>query len=366
MQVMRRVAAILFVATLVSLPSASSALATTDPAPLPNLSSPAVTRVSSGDTYVFARGTDGSLIVNRRINNAFWTGSTSLGGGIIGSPSVVAVGNSAWAFVRGLDDNVFMVRVTDGRSSGYQHVPGLKTSGRVTAVSGLDGDTGRVIVSVFARGLDGTGWTNRFRDGAWSGWRNLGAVPLTSDITAVAGGGNTSIYARGADNGGLFATSSDGENYSPWSSLGGGLTSNIAAIKPPNGGSNTLLFARGFDNGLYVNVLDRNGFSGWRGVGGGITSDPFAVASGDGRVVVMARGNDLGLYANTFDINGGSSGYVGLGGGFLGNPVAIPLPPQPGRTGIEVFARGFDNGLYTIRQVNGGFSGFVGLGGQLG
>ena len=71
MPVLRRLAAIVFTAALLSLPSVSPALATTV-APLPNLSSPSVTRVSSGDTYVFARGTDNSLLLNRRVNGN-WT-----------------------------------------------------------------------------------------------------------------------------------------------------------------------------------------------------------------------------------------------------------------------------------------------------
>ena len=123
-----------------------------------------------------------------------------------------------------------------------------------------------------------------------------------------------------------------------------------------------------------MNINDSGtGFRGRQGLGGGITSNPAVTASSDGRVTVPARGNDNGLYLNTVDRLGQASGYIGLGGGFLGSPDAVPAPLEA-RTfpsGLEAFGRGFDNGLYVIKLVPRGLrgletAGFVGLGGQLG
>jgi hypothetical protein len=374
MQITRRIAATLFVAALVSAASASSALATTDTS-IPNLSSLSGTQLFPDETYVFARGSDNSLLMNRRVRDA-WSGVASLGGGVVGSPTTVQNFGSAWTFVRGTDDQVYFTRVTKGLASGFQVVPGLLVNSRVSAIS----YGGRI--TIFARGRDGAGYANTFippsdlyiRQPGWTGWQNLGGA-LTSDISAVQFDGSNqpqgsiNIFARGVDNAVYVNTSGDPArgNWSGWRRLGGAVTSNItpvllgtapASTDDPDGEGALFIFARGVDNALYFNRLGGNFvWSGWRGAGGFLTSD-IAAFEFNGKITVVVRGTPDGLFANTIDADGRAAGYVALGGGIASNPVAI---------GSEVYVRGVDNALYVNRQnPDGRFTGYSRLGGQLG
>jgi hypothetical protein len=355
------VAAGLAVVTLAAQPAAAQ----TD---LPGLSSPAVVQFSgtvSNDAYAFARGTDGSLIVNRRLGGN-WTGFSSLGGGIVGDPSAASVSSGALALVRGLDNNAYSTFVSAGSATGFSPIPGIQVGGRVTALERFGG------VFIYARGLDGTAFTNELRNGGWVGWRSLGGV-LTTDITAVTVGSDIYLFARGTDNAVYVNIGSSG-NYGGWQRIGDlTVTSTIAAVTTGNpaqsGGRLVGIFARGSDNALYANALTGYQSSGWTSLGGAITSDPSGalVATGSPDVFVSVLGVDSALYVNRVRIGGAGQGFERLGGFLTGNPVAIQPPPVggPDRYQPQVYARGTDNGLYVNTFSGGGWTGFAALGGQL-
>jgi hypothetical protein len=154
----RLLAAVLFVGLCLGSPLATrQAVAEPD---LPNLSTPAVTQVNANDVWVFARGTDCSLQVNKRFSGS-WTGFASLGGCLVGDPTVtVAPENVANVVVRGTDNFAYYNVVQAGSASGFTQVPGLQVKSRVESIiaGGL---------RLFARGPDDRVYTNQFSGGCF-------------------------------------------------------------------------------------------------------------------------------------------------------------------------------------------------------
>ena len=404
--VMRRLAATVFVAALVSGLSAGSALATDTN--LPNLSTPAVTsgliggpggplgtepRPFAEETSVFARSGGGELLTNRRVDGA-WKGFSNLGLSIVDDTAAVSLGPVKHAFVRGADNIVYTSRVTNGVAAGFSPLPGLKITGRVTAIT-VGG-----AIAVFARGQDNLGYVNSFLNGRWLGWRNLGTDTLSSDLSPVIFGERLLVFARGANHA-IYSKSVDflaPRDSTPWGNLGGEgqYTSNItlavverrpASIinEQPDIGERTLfLFARTTDNDLYVMRAFDEGRAfprsfGFRRVGGiALTSDITAPAFTRGpNVTAVVRNERKGLSAITFDHDGSTQGFFSIqgDGSIEGNPVAI----HPAQTAFnidgslfpettEVYVRVNDLGLYTRTLGPDGrpITNYVTLGGQLG
>lgn len=118
--------------------------------------------------------------------------------------------------------------------------------------------------------------------------------------------GRVHVFMRGRDDALHFTSTSDGGlSWSPWTSLGGILTSDPAAASWGPGRLD--VFARGTDNALYRQWTDNGGatWSGWKRVGDGhMTSAPAVAARGPGRLDVFARGTDNTLYRRTTSSGG--------------------------------------------------------------
>ena len=118
-----------------------------------------------------------------------------------------------------------MNRVTNGHGA-YDNVAGLKVSSRVTAIRTLN------FISIFARGRDGAAYANRLDlvSGRWTGWQNLGRL---ADQRHHA---HRHVRQQRRDRRPGRRQRRHGQHLYPlsgratgWRSLGGGLTSNIAA-----------------------------------------------------------------------------------------------------------------------------------------
>ena len=70
------------------------------------------------------------------------------------------------------------------------------------------------------------------------------------------------------------------------------------------------VFVRGTNGALFA----RQDNLGWVSLGGIITSGPDAIATEDGRVIVVARGNDGATWQIIRDKNGNWGGWTSLGG----------------------------------------------------
>jgi len=91
----------------------------------------------------------------------------------------------------------------------------------------------------------------------------------------------------------LWMNSWTGSAWTGWSSLGGILTSDPAAVVygTAYGTAHIAVFARGTDNALWVIVNNGSGWGGWGSLGGILTSAPAATAR-DGHIDVFVRGTD--------------------------------------------------------------------------
>ncbi|MFI6296607.1 hypothetical protein ACIBEJ_33805 [Nonomuraea sp. NPDC050790] len=347
--------------------SAAPASAAQAPLPyapdLPNLGTPQIAYdvsfmpVAKG---VAVRGADGSLLYGVRSGNGF-APLQSLGGTIVGDPSVVVTPNGTQFFVRGTDDQVYTTTITPaGTVTGFSHVPGLTVTGDIESIVARGEPSTNI--RIFARGTDGAVWTNILRGGAWTGWNSLGGF-ATSEITTgrvFIPSNQIRVYVRGADHRVYLnlVTPTGASGFQPLGDLR--VTSNIALADDMffNG---TEIFARGEDNGLWT-LLTTNG--GWRSLGGFLTSDP-AVSSQANLTAVYTRGSDNALSINKRISSAGFLGFTRIdgpvssnptalsAGGFEGQQAQILLAREPGGALARNFAGPGANGLL------GSFTGYV-------
>lgn len=149
-------------------------------------------------------------------------------------------------------------------------------------------------LDVFAKGPDNALW-HKYYAGGWSIWTSLGGQ-ITSEPAAVSwSSGRIDVFARGANNDlqHIFYDASGG-GWSSWYSHGGNLASgpDVASW----GAGRLDVFARGTNNDLQHIFYSANaGWSTWYSHGGSLNSDAGAVSWGYGRIDVFARGaaNDL-------------------------------------------------------------------------
>jgi hypothetical protein len=350
------------VAALLSIPSTAGAQDD-----LPNLCTPGRTAAqpTNYSLPVVARGSDGTLQYSFRA--AAPSGAlppfVSTGLQITGDP----VSTLSFFVARGTDDQLRYAQYRfDGTVSPFQAAPGLQLAGDPSAVElDIPGVTG---FQVFARGQDGTVYTNRITTDGPSGWTNLGNLVVTSDITIryrgnLGGVRTTRVLARGTD-GRVYHANFTGGTPVNWTPLGDlQATSNIALS---NSGAFTFArdqaVVRGADNAVWVYDLDGGGP--WRSLGGSITSDPAAASDSAGILRVYARGLDNALYVNTLPPGSSWTGFASLGGAITSNPSAY-FGFNTFRA--QVVARGTDNALYanTIPLTADTFSGYVRVAGTL-
>jgi hypothetical protein len=360
-RILLAVPALAVAATLLASPSTANAQ--DDSGDLPNLCTPG--RPSGDNASVVARGSDGTLLFSYR--EAPQSGALrpfiSTGLQITGDPVVQGV----FVAARGGDDQLYYARYQfDGTVSPFQVAPGLQLSGDPSAVT-LD-TPGVLGFRVFARGQDGTVYTNQITADGPSGWTSLGDFAVTSDITTryrgnIGGLRTTRLLARGTD-GRAYQATFTGSTPVTWTPLGDlHATSNIAVA---NSGAFTLArdqaVVRGPDNAVWVYDLDGGGP--WRSLGGSITSDPAAASDSTGTLRVYARGLDNALYVNSLPFGSSWSGFASLGGAITSNPSAY-FGFNSFRA--QVVAVGTDNALYvnTIPLTGDAFSGYVRVGGTL-
>jgi Rv2525c-like, glycoside hydrolase-like domain len=255
---------------------------------------------------------------------------------------------------------VDVVTRDDSNALSWQHFDGSAWSGwqslGPTIVGTPTSVTDGTGVWAFARGADNALWYRHYDNSSWSSWVSLGPT-ITGDPAAAADGTGVAVFARGPDNGiwtrrYTYATTS----WSAWSSLGPSITGTVSAV---SGGTGLWVFGRGTDNGLWyqrysdaaASLSGTPGWSGWQSLGPTIVSDPSATADATG-VWVFARGADNGLWARRLiEPGGGWSGWVALGPTITGTPSAAA-----DASGVWAFARGADDALWYRRWSNASLS----------
>jgi hypothetical protein len=130
--------------------------------------------------------------------------------------------------------------------------------------------------------------------------------PVTADgstpATCIANG-TTYAFVRGTDNALWYNTGT----YNIWTSLGGILTSGVAACAV---GNDVYAFVRGSDKALWYRTLTKK----WASLGGILTASP-AAANNNGVITIEVRGSDKAIWYVTLNTaNGGVSSWTSLGG----------------------------------------------------
>lgn len=187
------------------------------------LEAPAVASTAANRLSVFGVGLDRQLYLNQW-NDAGWGGWTGLGAPsgrtLTSNPAAVSRdGVGMDLFVRASDgsDSPIWHRSHDGSAWGaWQSLGGGFGSGPAVAAWGAQG------LIVFAVGLDGMLWNNLFAGGQWSGWVSLGGpgVALGAAPAAVArADGKIEVFVRGTD-GSVWQRSHD-SSWQAWQAHGG-------------------------------------------------------------------------------------------------------------------------------------------------
>jgi len=237
-------------------------------------------------------------------------------------------------------------------------------------------------VYLFVRGTDNSLWWKNWTDVAgWSAWTSLGGV-LTSDPAAVSAPVYETnlmidVFVRGAD-GALWSinTTDAGSSWNAWRYIGGQL---LAGTGPATYGyyytadstiqQQLYWFVAGTDHQLWYQYSNETGIQPWQSLGGYLTSSPAVDSWGDG---VFVRGGDGALWLREHNVQRNSTDlgwwpWVSLGGRIAPGTAPAAAIGYINYEVLDVFVKGMDGALW-LRQdtISGsGWSGWQSLGGYL-
>ena len=266
------------------------------PDPPPDIPSPApgvapglvVTSGSSIDMLYTA--TDGTVWIKQGV--ASGGPPVPYGGRIVGAPAPIFAAGTDIVFGRGTDNQLWYNVLGYYFSQPWQPLGGRLTS-NPGAVS-LGGGT----YAVFVRGADGAVWERMYSGTTWSSWRSLGGQVL-------AGTGPTAAYLTGSHHIYVGVVGINRQTYlkiadlaTGFFSIGGQTTASpaLTAISP----TTLVAFSRGTNGaGYYDRYTQAGGQTGWQSIGGQLTSGLAAGSSlvaGKATTYTMALGTDNQVY----------------------------------------------------------------------
>jgi hypothetical protein len=313
---------------------------------------------SGSSTAVVARGSDNHVYI-RMFDNGEWAPWQSLGGEIVGNPSVISEGaNNLSVYARGVG-NVLFHRWWNG--SAWSSWEELNTST-------IAGDPKPLLVApdeqdVFVRGPNRELLALRFESGHWaSSYTNLGGVLTSEPEPASLSAHNENVFATGTD-GRLYATWTDGQKWEPWAAIGQATLNELppSAVAWPSPHEHLTLFAVSESGELVSDYWEpSSGWHQWEGRGRHVITPPAALTLGYPNLAVFAGVEGFNL-ADTWFSGSQWEPWSELPGEHLGGwPTAIS--PAEGQEAI--FARGGEpNGsLIHVYFANGQWSGWENLG----
>ncbi|WP_255947839.1 glycoside hydrolase [Streptomyces odontomachi] len=218
-------------------------------------------------------------------------------------------------------------------------------------------------VDAFGRAADGSVSANVNTPGSgWSGWTSLGG-DLTSDPAAIRYGDRIEVFGRAADGSVTTDTKASGGGWSGWTSLGGELAGDPVAIDyhTQQSGDQIELFGRAPDGSVSTAVYTPgSGWSGWSSLAGSLTGDPTVIQFGS-QLELFGRAPDGSTSYNVFTPGKGWSGWASLGGVITGDPAAVQYGQQ-----VQVYGRGSDGAVWSdVRTPGQGWSGWQSVGGTI-
>jgi spore germination protein YaaH len=170
-------------------------------------------------------------------------------------------------------------------------------------------------------------------------WSSLGGILTSGPAASSWGPTRTDVFARGTDNA-LWHRSWDGSAWAAWESLGGNMTSKAAAV---SWGANRIdVFVRGADSALWTRSWDGTKWTAWQSLGGVLYSGPTVASWASGHLDVFVKGQDSQLWWRTFDASVGWGKWAAVGGVATSDPSAWSSTTNR----IDLFTRGTDNALW--------------------
>ncbi len=333
----------------------------------PTEARPAAVANPNGTVRVFALAAGGGLTGGSLEQDSLasgssaWSGFTSLGGATPYGPSAVAASNGdTWVFVIGANGVLYADRLPSGSAtwSGWSSAgspSGTHLAGVGTVVQDHTG-----VIRVFARGVNGSLYTDSLSGTTWSGFTNLGGV-WPYDVAALVGkGGYVHVFAVGTTGNLYHDQMLPGSSWSGWSDLGGQVTG-IPAVTQDSGGT-IRAYARQTPAGGLLEYYSATGSSYPTDTHGGAWPyDDVAVAdTGTYSVSVFGVGTTGSAYWQYLTPTPTWSGWTNLGGSFTGVPATLTLSDGA----IDLFAD--SAGSLQVRQESGGtWSAWTSLGGSV-
>jgi hypothetical protein len=226
---------------------------------------PAVTADSSGNLHVFAVGSDQALWTIAETSPGSYGSWTSLGGAVLHNPAVIQnrtacscrppqifIYGSIEVFVVGIDNALWHNWTVDDAFdwSGWSSLGGAIAGSPVAAIENSNG-----LVSVFGTGTDAALWytAHPWGSGVWTPFASLGGS-LTSDPSAVfdTSDGLVEVFGRGADNAlwNITGTLVTPFTFGNWTTLGGVLANGPTAAINQDG--RLTAFVEGTDTAVWT------------------------------------------------------------------------------------------------------------------
>jgi hypothetical protein len=267
---------------------ASPALAQApNPAPAPGVSMGAAAQ--NGSAYLAYAGANRAVYLRNQASGTV----TALGGQLIGGPAVVQTSTGLAVFGRGTDSALWWIHQTpSGAWSGWQSLGGIITS-QPGAAAGVQVGFGPLVA--LARGANGALWYRvQATNGIWSAWRSLGGRLLAgTGPAAVNAQGNLAVAVIGTDHG-VWMFGPMGMQFYGFTNLGG-RTSSTPAVTYAAAAAKVVVFAQGTDNALWAreSVLPIGSASPWTSLGGFLTSAPAATQAGANTYVFVLGTNNV-------------------------------------------------------------------------
>jgi hypothetical protein len=202
-------------------------------------------------------------------------------------------------------------------------------------ISAVSGFFGAGVVAIFGEGTDHQLWWTTRVNGTWAPWSSLGGN-LTSQPAAVFRGPfNYSVYIRGS-NGAVWARDHSTAGWNAWHSIGGQLYGGTGPTAAFLGG--TWVMVVGANRQLYIAQLGLTGFTpaGWS-----TTTSPALIAI-PGALVGFARGTDSVGYYHRFLSN--SPGWHSMGGGLSTGLAAVAADSLSYTFGLGTDSQVYGNG----------------------
>jgi hypothetical protein len=280
-------------------------------------SGPAATTRDTASIDLFARGSDNALWANFVFTfdnwaTSTWTGWASLGGNLLGRPSVATWGvqlDSLIVAARGTDNQAYVRVWRPGTGHGSWTDWSQASNGVLSnepAVAYCGG-----FFYIFANGTDNQVYwtrndvTNGFNPGGWSAF--TGPIPngvLTSEPAVacwfndifVAGRGTTNLYH-------VTKSTNLGQTWSAWTMVSNSFTfkAGPALTVSPNGQLN--IFGPSAANGAMYNSTSTDQGSSWgtlQSAGGNLTASAGAKSPANGTIQTFGRGTDNTIYWNRY------------------------------------------------------------------